>query len=60
MHPSTNTRSIFIKDLTISTETTTIPTSSSSYIQQTEFTTNIDNIINDLFDNFDAIFEKRI
>ena len=55
MSPSTNTRS----GLTISTEATTIPTSTSPYMIQTDFATTIANTIKYLLANFDDNYTKQ-
>ena len=55
MSPSTNTRS----GLTISTEATIIPSSTSPYMIQTDFATTIDNTIKYLLANFDDNYTKQ-
>ena len=55
MSPPTNTCSVSIKNLTISTEATTIPTFTSPYITQTEFSTTITTTTKDLI----AIFNDK-
>ena len=60
MLPSTNTRYGSIENITISTEATTIPTSTSLYLTKTYSTTTISNIIKYLTAHFIAQIKETI